>query len=175
MPVPVSVNLSPTQFADGILPATVAGILAETGLAPARLDLEVTETILVGDNAQALASLHRLRAMGVSVSLDDFGTGATSLNSLRLFPFDRLKIDPCFTRDMAACPDARAIVRAVIGMGRARNMLIVAEGVETEAQLASLRDEGCDLVQGYAVSRPQAGGNFLLAPATAPVRELEAA
>lgn len=177
MPVPVSVNLSPTQFADGDLAAIVAGILAETGLDPARLDLEVTETILAGDKARALATLHRLRGLGVSVSLDDFGTGATSLNSLRLFAFDRLKIDPCFTRDIATCADARAIVRAVIGMGRARGMIIVAEGVEDEARLAALRDEGCDLVQGYAVSRPGVGGSFILAPAAAPApaRELEAA
>ena len=179
MPVTVSVNISPAQFAGGDLAETVATILAETGLAPERLDLEVTEAILAGDSAPALAALHRINAQGASVSLDDFGTGASSLNSLRLFPFRRLKIDPCFTREIAISADARAIVRTVIGLGQALGMIVVAEGVEEDAQLAALRAEGCDLIQGYAVSRSGAegAGGFTLAPA-APAsddQELQAA
>lgn len=164
LPVPVSVNLSPVQFADGELASTVAAILAETGLAPARLDLEVTEAALGGDSAAALATLHKLRALGVSVSLDDFGTGASSLNSLRRFRFDRLKIDPAFTREVATSAEARAIVRAVVAMGKGLGMTVVAEGVEDDAQLDRLRAEGCDLVQGHAVSRPR-GEGFMLVPA----------
>jgi predicted signal transduction protein with EAL and GGDEF domain len=150
----LSVNLSPVQFTQGDLAAEVEAILAETGLDPARLELEVTEGLLIKDADQAIVILERLKALGVQISMDDFGTGYSSLSYFRMFPFDKVKIDQSFIRDMIDNPQARAIIRSVIGLGRGLGMPVVAEGVETEAQLEALRAEGCDQVQGFWISRP---------------------
>jgi diguanylate cyclase (GGDEF)-like protein len=156
----LSVNLSPLQFTQGDLAAEVEAILAETGLDPARLELEVTEGLLIKDAEKAIAILERLKALGVQISMDDFGTGYSSLSYFRMFPFDKVKIDQSFIRDMIDNPQARAIIRSVIGLGRGLGMPVVAEGVETEEQLEALRAEGCDQVQGFWISRPGPIANF---------------
>jgi diguanylate cyclase (GGDEF)-like protein len=150
----VAVNLSPLQFRDRRLAHMVARVLAEAGLAPGRLELEITETVLLVENAANLATLHRLRALGVRIALDDFGTGYSSLSYLRAFPFDRIKIDRSFVREMESNPQAAAIVRAIIGLGTSLGIATTAEGIETEAQLARLRATACDEVQGYLFGRP---------------------
>jgi diguanylate cyclase (GGDEF)-like protein len=156
----LSVNLSPLQFTQGDLAAEVEAILAETGLDPTRLELEVTEGLLIKDAGKAIAILERLKALGVQISMDDFGTGYSSLSYFRMFPFDKVKIDQSFIRDMIDNPQARAIIRSVIGLGQGLGMPVVAEGVETAEQLDALRAEGCDQVQGYLISRPGPIGNF---------------
>jgi diguanylate cyclase (GGDEF)-like protein/PAS domain S-box-containing protein len=156
----LSVNLSPVQFTQGDLAGEVESILAETGLDPERLELEVTEGLLIKDADQAIVILERLKALGVQISMDDFGTGYSSLSYFRMFPFDKVKIDQSFVRDMIDNPQARAIIRSVIGLGRGLGMPVVAEGVETEEQLDALRAEGCDQAQGYWISRPGPIGNF---------------
>ncbi|HYE27493.1 MAG TPA: EAL domain-containing protein [Allosphingosinicella sp.] len=150
----LSVNLSPVQFTQGDLAALVEKVLAETGLEPSRLELEVTEGLLIRDADKAIAILERLKALGVQIAMDDFGTGYSSLSYFRMFPFDKVKIDQSFIRDMIDNPQARAIIRSVIGLGRGLGMPVVAEGVETAEQLDALRAEGCDQVQGYLISRP---------------------
>jgi diguanylate cyclase (GGDEF)-like protein/PAS domain S-box-containing protein len=150
----LSVNLSPVQFTQGDLAAEVEAILTETGLDPTRLELEVTEGLLIKDADKAIAILERLKALGVQISMDDFGTGYSSLSYFRMFPFDKVKIDQSFIRDMIENPQARAIIRSVIGLGQGLGMPVVAEGVETSEQLDALRAEGCDQVQGYLISRP---------------------
>ncbi|MEA3010579.1 MAG: hypothetical protein QOJ91_2271 [Sphingomonadales bacterium] len=150
----LSVNLSLIQFTRSDLAAEVEAILAETGLDPARLELEVTEGLLIKDGRKAIVVLEQLKALGVRISMDDFGTGTSSLSNFRMFPFDKVKIDQSFIRDMIGNPQARAIVRSVIGLGKGLGMPVVAEGVETEAQLEALRLEGCDQVQGYWISPP---------------------
>ena len=150
----LSVNLSPVQFSQGDLAAGIEAVLAETGLDPGRLELEVTEGLLIKDADKAIAVLERLKAIGVQIAMDDFGTGYSSLSYFRMFPFDKVKIDQSFIRDMIDNPQARAIIRSVIGLGQGLGMPVVAEGVETAEQLAALRAEGCDQVQGYWISRP---------------------
>ncbi|WP_449409415.1 sensor domain-containing protein [Methylobacterium komagatae] len=150
--VRVGVNVSPVQFRGG-LEEHVKTALINAALPAQRLKLEVTESVLMRDADDALACLHRLRALGVRIALDDFGTGYSSLSYLRRFPFDKLKIDRTFIRDIAD-PDAAAIVRAVAGLGERLGMVIVAEGVETEEQLALVRREGCTEVQGFLFSKP---------------------
>ncbi|WP_114950789.1 bifunctional diguanylate cyclase/phosphodiesterase [Sphingosinicella terrae] len=159
-PLKLSVNLSPLQFLFDDLVGSIERVLAETGLDPARLDLEVTEGLLIKDAAAALAILQRLKALGVQISMDDFGTGYSSLSYFRMFPFDKVKIDRSFVQEMTANPQARAIIRSVIGLGRGLGMPVVAEGVETPEQLEALRAEGCDQVQGYLISRPNPIGYF---------------
>lgn len=156
----VSVNLSPVQFVHGDLAAEVESILRETGLDPSRLDLEITEGLLIEDSDRALAILRRLKALGVKISMDDFGTGYSSLSYFRIFPFDKVKIDQSFVRDMIDNPQALAIVRSVIGLGQGLGMPVVAEGVETQAQFDALIAEGCDQAQGYLISRPGPIENF---------------
>ena len=151
-PLSVSVNVSTVQFRGGLEDAVVAA-LGSSGLAAGRLKLEVTESLLAQDPEQAVAVLHRLRALGVNIALDDFGTGYSSLSYLRRFPFHLLKIDRAFIRDIAD-PDAAAIVRAMVGIGERLGMGIVAEGVETAEQLELVRREGCRQVQGYLFSKP---------------------
>jgi diguanylate cyclase (GGDEF)-like protein len=150
----IAVNLSPIQIAHGDLAAEVETVLRETGLDPARLDLEITEGLLITDPDRALETLRRLKTLGVKISMDDFGTGYSSLSYFRLFPFDKVKIDQSFIREMIESPEALAIVRSVIGLGRGLGLSVVAEGVETNAQLDALIAEGCDQVQGYLISRP---------------------
>ncbi len=150
--VRVAVNVSAVQF-NGTLEDTVLSALAKSGLPAGRLKLEVTESLLMQNPEQAFATLHRLRALGVRIALDDFGTGYSSLSYLRRFPFDKLKIDRAFVRDIAD-PDAAAIVRAVVGIGERLGMGVVAEGVETPEQLEIVCREGCTEVQGFLFSRP---------------------
>jgi diguanylate cyclase (GGDEF)-like protein len=156
----LSVNLSPVQFTQSDLASEVEAILAETGLDPSRLELEITEGLLIKDADGAIAILERLKALGVQISMDDFGTGYSSLSYFRMFPFDKVKIDQSFIHDMIGNPQARAIIRSVIGLGRGLGMPVVAEGVETAEQLDALRAEGCDQVQGYLISRPGPIANF---------------
>jgi diguanylate cyclase (GGDEF)-like protein len=152
----VSVNLSPVQFRSGDIDATVIAALRDAGLDPHRLELEITEGVLLQDNASTLAILHRLKDLGVRIAMDDFGTGYSSLGYLRAFPFDKIKIDRAFVADLAVRPDALAIVRAVTTLADSLDMSTTAEGVETEEQLAHLREAGCTEVQGYLISRPVA-------------------
>ncbi|ACA16328.1 diguanylate cyclase/phosphodiesterase with PAS/PAC sensor(s) [Methylobacterium sp. 4-46] len=154
-PLKIAVNLSPVQFVQGDLVAEVRRVLAETGLGPGRLELEITESVLLQDNEVTLAVLHELRTLGALISMDDFGTGYSSLSYLRSFPFDKIKIDQSFVRNLARETDSVEIVRAVIGLGRALGMGVLAEGVETTEQLDILRQEGCDELQGYLFSRPR--------------------
>jgi diguanylate cyclase (GGDEF)-like protein len=153
-PLSVAVNLSPAQFRHGDLAGLVHGILLETGLAPSRLELEITEGVLFGDFPRALSILRRLKALGARIAVDDFGTGHSSLANLQAFPFDKIKIDRSFIASMSRAPQSQAIVRAVIGLARGLNLPVVAEGVETSEQLAFLCRESCDEVQGYFVGRP---------------------
>ena len=156
--VRVAVNLSPLQFRGGNLLSVVMDALKQSGLPAKRLELEITETLLLEKNSQVLATLHALRALGVRISMDDFGTGYSSLSYLRSFPFDKIKIDQSFVRDLAANRDAQAIVRSIISLGVGLGVTITAEGVETEAELGCLRSEGCHEGQGFLFSqaRPNA-------------------
>ncbi len=151
----VAVNLSPAQFRNSALAREVAQSLCDTGLDPKRLELEVTESLLLGNDASVLGVLHELRAIGVRIAMDDFGTGYSSLSYLRRFPFDKIKIDQSFVRELGEQKDSAAIVRAVVSLGRSLGMAVNAEGVETEGQFAALRAEGCGEVQGYLFSKPR--------------------
>ncbi len=150
----VAVNLSPVQFKNKRLFETVQAILAETGLPPTRLELEITESLLLNDNEHTLQTLHRMRAIGIRISMDDFGTGYSSLSYLRAFPFDKIKIDRSFMRDLDKRGDSLAIIKAVIGLGHSLGMSTTAEGVETDEQLRAVREQACDEVQGFLFSRP---------------------
>ncbi|UGY18144.1 EAL domain-containing protein [Bradyrhizobium septentrionale] len=151
--VRVAVNLSPLQFRTGNLLALITDALRQSGLPARRLELEITETLLLEKSSQVLATLHALRALGVRMSMDDFGTGYSSLSYLRSFPFDKIKIDQSFVRDLGANPDAQAIVRSIVSLGIGLGVTITAEGVETEAELSCLRAEGCHEGQGFLFSR----------------------
>jgi predicted signal transduction protein with EAL and GGDEF domain len=150
----VAVNLSPVQFKNKHLFETIHATLMETGLPPTRLELEITESLLLNDNDHTLQTLHRLRAIGVRISMDDFGTGYSSLSYLRAFPFDKIKIDRSFMRDLDKRGDSLAIIKAVIGLGHSLGMSTTAEGVETEEQLRAVREQSCDEVQGFLFSPP---------------------
>jgi diguanylate cyclase (GGDEF)-like protein len=151
----VAVNLSPLQFKDRNLVTVVQQALTVTGLPAWRLDLEITEGVLLQESEATLATLHKLRALGIRISMDDFGTGYSSLSYLRSFPFDKIKIDQSFIRDLAGHSGSAAIVRAVTGLGSSLGIHTTAEGVETEEQLARLITEGCTEVQGYLFSPPR--------------------
>jgi diguanylate cyclase (GGDEF)-like protein len=150
----VAVNFSATQFADRDFPDFLAEVLARTGLAPGRLELEITETALLDSSPATLDMLARFRAMGVRISLDDFGTGYSSLSQLRTFPFNKIKIDGSFIRDLGRSASSIAVVRAVTSIGGVLGITVVAEGVETEEQLQVLSAAGCDQIQGYLFGRP---------------------
>ena len=152
----VAVNLSPVQFKNPNLIASVTEALEKSGLAARRLELEITESVLLQNSEATLTTLHDLRAMGVRISLDDFGTGYSSLSYLRSFPFDKIKIDRSFVSELATREDSVAIIRAVTGLGRSLGIVTTAEGVENDAQLELLRREGCTQAQGYLFSMPQA-------------------
>jgi diguanylate cyclase (GGDEF)-like protein len=152
--VGVAVNLSAVQFRDPLLVQTIQAALAGSGLAAARLELEITESVLLGDSPGTLAMLHALRALGVRVALDDFGTGYSSLSYLHSFPFDKIKIDRMFVSDVLDRVSSGAIVRAIAGLGASLGIATTAEGVETPEQLARLRLDGCTEAQGYLFSRP---------------------
>jgi len=154
-PLHIAVNLSPVQFQHGDLPNLVHQILLETGLSPSRLELEITEGVLIGDFARAVSILRRLKNLGVRIAMDDFGTGYSSLSYLQSFPFDGIKIDRAFVADIANNQQSAAIVRAVIALSRGLGVPVVAEGVETEEQRQFLADEKCDGIQGYLIGRPK--------------------
>jgi diguanylate cyclase (GGDEF)-like protein/PAS domain S-box-containing protein len=154
-PLHIAINLSPIQFQHGDLPRLVHQVLLETGLAPSRLELEITEGVLIGDFTRAVAVLRRLKGLGVRIAMDDFGTGYSSLSYLQSFPFDKIKIDQAFIANLGHSQQAATIIRAVIALGRGLNLPVVAEGVETEEQLRFLASENCNEIQGYLVGRPQ--------------------
>jgi EAL domain-containing protein (putative c-di-GMP-specific phosphodiesterase class I) len=160
VPLQVAVNLSPAQFMHGDVVSLVHSILLETGLAPDRLELEITEGVLIEDFDRGLALLRRLKALGVRISMDDFGSGYSSLSYLQAFPFDKIKIDRAFVMNLGRSPQSAAIVRAVIDLGHGLEMSIVAEGVETQEQLGFLSEEGCDAVQGYFIGKPAPIGQY---------------
>jgi EAL domain-containing protein (putative c-di-GMP-specific phosphodiesterase class I) len=153
--IKVAVNLSPVQFTRGTVVLDVIAALGASGLPAHRLDLEITETVLLQDTDATLSILNQLRALGVHISMDDFGTGYSSLSYLRKFPFDKIKIDQSFIRDLSEQPDSIAIVRAITGLGSTLGIATTAEGVETHEQLEQLRAEGCTEVQGYLFSKPK--------------------
>ncbi len=158
--VRVAVNLSPLQFRVGNLLSVVMDALKHSGLSPRRLELEITETLLLDKSDQVLATLHALRALGVRISMDDFGTGYSSLSYLRSFPFDKIKIDQSFVRGLASNHDAQAIVRSIVSLGKGLGVTITAEGVETEDELSCLRAEGCDEGQGFLFSKARANSEI---------------
>src|SRR5580698_1485729 len=153
--VKIAVNVSPVQFKSPGFGLKVAAVLSASGLAANRLELEITEAVLIRDDEAALTILHELRVLGVRIALDDFGTGYSSLSYLQRFPFDKIKIDRCFVTDIAENDGSSAIVRAVVNIADARNMTTTAEGVETEQQRQLLHLLGCTEMQGYLFSRPR--------------------
>jgi EAL domain-containing protein (putative c-di-GMP-specific phosphodiesterase class I) len=160
----LAVNLSPVQFrSSGLMPA-ILGALGASGLAPDRLELEITETSLLQDTDATLGILCRLRDLGVRIALDDFGTGYSSLSYLQNFPFDRIKIDRCFVKDLAEGTGSLNIVRAVIGIAKGMRMETTAEGVESQEQLDILRSEGCTEMQGFLLSKPLAARDIEFIP-----------
>jgi diguanylate cyclase (GGDEF)-like protein len=156
----VAVNLSAVQFKRGDVEKSVIQALSESGLEPALLELELTESILIKDTEKVLATVRQLKSLGVKLSIDDFGTGYSSLSYLKRFDVDKLKIDQSFVRDMADDPNDAAIVRAIIQMAKSLNLTTIAEGVEDERQLALLRLQHCDEAQGYHFARPMPADEF---------------
>jgi diguanylate cyclase (GGDEF)-like protein len=154
-PLQIAVNLSPIQFRHGNLASLVHQILLDTGLAPQRLELEITESVLINDLPRAVSMLRQLKSLGVRIAMDDFGTGYSSLSYLQSFPFDKIKIDQTFIANLKRSPQSATIVRAVIGLARGLDVPVVAEGVETQDQRAFLTDERCDHIQGYLIGRPR--------------------
>jgi EAL domain-containing protein (putative c-di-GMP-specific phosphodiesterase class I) len=158
--VKLAVNVSPVQFKGGLFALKVVSALTGSGLAPHRLELEITEAVLIGDDEAALKVLHELRAIGVRVALDDFGTGYSSLSYLRRFPFDKIKIDRSFINGLTDQDGSSGIVRAVLAMASAHKMVTTAEGVETEAQRNMLRQLQCAEMQGFLFSAAKAGSDI---------------
>ncbi len=154
-PYKIAVNLSPVQFVHAELPRLIHQILLETGLSSTRLELEITESAIIADKVRTLHTLRQIRALGVTIALDDFGTGYSSLDTLRSFPFDKIKLDRSFMTEVERNPQSKAIIRAVLALGKSLRIPILAEGVETKDQLAILRHEGCDEAQGYLLGRPK--------------------
>jgi diguanylate cyclase (GGDEF)-like protein len=173
----VAVNLSPVQFRQSDITREIFGVLAETGLPAHRLELEITEGVLIDDTDRVLTILSELKAAGVRLSLDDFGTGYSSLSYLQRFPFDKIKIDRSFVWEMEKDGGSMAIVRAVVALGRSLRMTVTAEGVETQRQLEMLRAEHCDQAQGFLIGKPQpyAEATALLANPELMIEKLRAA
>jgi diguanylate cyclase (GGDEF)-like protein len=157
--IKVAVNLSPVQFKNRKLVEVIVSAMAMAGLSPHRLELEITESVLLQDDDATLAMLHQMRGLGVRISMDDFGTGYSSLSYLRKFPFDKIKIDQSFIRDLSKEDDSIAIVRAVASLAASLHIATVAEGVETADQLEIARAEGCTEVQGFFFSPPVSAAN----------------
>ena len=153
----LAVNVSPVQLKCQTLALKITNALAASGLPANRLEIEITEAVLIRDDETALAILHQLRALGVRIALDDFGTGYSSLSYLKRFPFDKIKIDRCFISDIADINGSSAIVQAVVNIAAARNMTTTAEGVETLEQREMLRTLGCTEMQGYLFSAAKPG------------------
>jgi diguanylate cyclase len=165
-PHKIAVNLSPIQLRQAELPRIVHEILMETGMPPSQLELEITESSIIADKSRALHILRQIKALGVTIALDDFGTGYSSLDTLRSFPFDKIKLDRLFMNEVESNPQSKAIVRAVLALGKSLEVPILAEGVETNDQLEILRREGCDEAQGYLLGRP--GPHDLIFPTDGP-------
>ena len=153
--VKVAVNLSPIQVMNQNLVAVVVGALAAAGLPASRLEIEITESVLMQNSDATLATLHRLRELGVKISMDDFGTGYSSLSYLRSFPFDKIKIDRCFISGLATGDDSVAIVLAIAGLAKHLGIATTAEGVETRQQLQQVKALGCSEMQGFLFSPPR--------------------
>ncbi len=170
--IAVAVNLSPVQFKNPNLVSSVRAALDASGLSPDRLELEITESVLLQNSEATLAVLHELRGFGVRISLDDFGTGYSSLSYLRSFPFDKIKIDRSFVTDLATREDSMAIVRAVTGLGKSLGIVTTAEGVETDTQFDLLRREGCTQAQGYLFSPPRPAADVAKMLRRAPERSV---
>ena len=153
-PLQIAINLSPVQFRQGDLPALIHSILLETGLQPDRLELEITESVLIDNFSKGTSILRRLKSLGVRIAMDDFGTGYSSLSYLQSFPFDKIKIDQSFISNVERNAQSATIVRAVIGLAKGLGLPVLAEGVETKEQLAFLTREACNQVQGYLIGRP---------------------
>jgi EAL domain-containing protein (putative c-di-GMP-specific phosphodiesterase class I) len=153
-PCVVSVNVSPRQFHRDDFIDTLQDVLRDTGLDPAYLELELTENMVMHDGEHMIETLRAIKRLGVHIAVDDFGTGYSSLSYLKRFPVDRLKIDGSFVRDIASDTDDAAIVRTIIALGHNLGLKVLAEGVETEAQLAFLKGNDCDEMQGYHFSKP---------------------
>jgi predicted signal transduction protein with EAL and GGDEF domain len=151
----LAVNLSPAQFRDDSLVESIMVALQASGLAPDRLELEITESVLLKNNPHDISILHQLKDLGISIVLDDFGTGYSSLSYLRLFPFDKLKIDKSFVDELTRRADCAAIICAIAGLGRSLSITTTAEGVETQEQFGLLRAAGCTQVQGFLFGRPR--------------------
>ncbi|QRM54461.1 EAL domain-containing protein [Sinorhizobium sp. BG8] len=154
LPHKIAVNLSPVQLANTDVVGLVRDVLAQTGLAPNRLELEITESTIIADKQRALLALRQVKALGVTIAIDDFGTGYSSLETLRSFPFDKIKLDRSFMNEIEDSPQAKAIIRAILALGRSLDVPVLAEGVETGRQLDILLKEGCDEAQGYFLGRP---------------------
>jgi diguanylate cyclase (GGDEF)-like protein len=159
-PLSIAVNVSPVQIHSPHFVSLMHEVLLQTGLAPQRLEVEVTETALISDPARALLTLRQLKALGLRIVMDDFGTGYSSLSNLRLFPFDKIKIDGSFVRSVDSNEQTAAIVRSVLGLGRGLGLPVLAEGVETDAELGFLVAERCHEAQGYLMGRPSPIGQF---------------
>jgi EAL domain-containing protein (putative c-di-GMP-specific phosphodiesterase class I) len=150
----VSVNLSPTEFKQGNLIERIQQSLDDSGIDPARVELEITESVMLEDASGALEIMRTLKRLGVRIAMDDFGTGYSSLSYLRAFPFDGLKIDRSFLNRLDESEDDKAIIQAIVGLGRALALTVTAEGIETAEQLKLLKAVSCDEGQGYFLSRP---------------------
>lgn len=161
-PLKIAVNVSPIQFQQERLAETITETLAETGLAPERLEIEVTESLLIKNPERTFETLRQIKALGVRIAMDDFGTGYSSLATLRAFPFDKLKVDRSFVKDLGEGSESLAIINAILGLGRGLRLPVVAEGVETEAQAAILRRCGADELQGYLLGKPSPIERFSL-------------
>ncbi|MDR3529985.1 MAG: EAL domain-containing protein [Rhodopila sp.] len=159
-PQKIAINVSPVQFRSGKLIRYLEEALRDTGVAPSRVELEITETTLLHENEANIATLRNMHALGVRIVLDDFGTGFSSLSYLRSFPFDRIKIDRSFVKDFGLRNDADAIIHAILGLGKSLRIPVTAEGVETYEQLELLRVRGCDEVQGHLISKPIRAGDI---------------
>jgi diguanylate cyclase (GGDEF)-like protein len=170
-PHKIAVNVSAVQLGHGDFAGTVHSVLIETGLSPSLLELEITETAIISDKSRALHILRRIRALGVSIAIDDFGAGYSSLETLRTFPFNKIKLDRTFAQGLERDVQAKAIVRAVLALGKSLEIPVLAEGVETDEQLSILRQEGCDEAQGFLLGMPAPMG---IARPLVPAEELPA-
>jgi diguanylate cyclase (GGDEF)-like protein/PAS domain S-box-containing protein len=160
-PLRISINLSPVQFRKQNVPLLIAKVLADTGLEPRRLEVELTENIVMQDTQGVANDLRQLHDLGISIAIDDFGTGYSSLTYVKHFPVDRIKIDQCFVRNLACDPHDAAIVRAIVSLGHSLELKLVAEGVETAEQVELLRAERCDEIQGYYCAKPMPAHEFI--------------
>jgi EAL domain-containing protein (putative c-di-GMP-specific phosphodiesterase class I) len=172
-PLSVAVNISAVQLRAPNLAQLVHEIMLQTGLSASRLELEITESALIEDPNRALNTLRQVKTLGVRIAMDDFGTGHSSLSNLRAFPFDKIKIDRSFVKSVNCNEQAATIVRAVLGLGRGLGMPVLAEGVETAAELEFLGQESCSEAQGYFLSRPQPIASFRLATHGEPCVDIE--